>query len=84
MWSAPSILVVQGPSNSWYSRVVESGLSRPGAIRFAALIRRPTSMHGAYATRRRRVSRSIPDMPGLGLDLDLAAAGQGLGLPNYD
>jgi hypothetical protein len=64
--------------------VVESGLSRPGAIRFAALIRRPTSMHGAYATRRRRVSGSIPDMPGLGPDLDLAATRQGLGLTIRD
>jgi hypothetical protein len=68
MWSAPSILVVQGPSNSRYSQMVESGLSGPGA----------------YATTRRRVSRSIPDMPGLGPDLDLAAAGQGLRLTNCD
>jgi hypothetical protein len=30
------------------------------------------------------VSRSIPDMRGLGPDLDLAAAGRGLGLTNCD
>jgi hypothetical protein len=39
---------------------------------------------GTNATWRRRVRRSIPELPGPGFDLDVAATDQGLGLTNRD
>jgi hypothetical protein len=38
--------VVRGPSNCWFFQVVESGLFRPGTIRFGGLIRWPSRMRG--------------------------------------